>query len=287
MDEAAAEPPRRKTRGRLSKEQLEQIRSAIQVYIDHGRRPVWAQISRALNMFDSNDNLVLGRRIEDLWYSTLCPESVMKRGDPTHDEYMALRATMNQTSGYGKMVPGRTAQWVANTRRTSGFKDFCIQQDILEKQQMTNGILPNPSESVQRLENALNIGAKGQGLPYAFSPERYNEYEAFVQKEDIPAAESVPRSGYAYAPPFTPSPFRVEGVEGVEANFFDQSPGSANTGFSEFGPFSSSVGPSEFSGGKAYKKSRKSSRKARKSSRKAHKKSSRKLFRKARKSSRK
>jgi hypothetical protein len=241
MDEAAAEPPRRKTRGRLDKEQLEQIRSAIQAYIDHGTRPVWAQISRALNMLDSNNNLVIGRRIEDLWYSTLCPESVMKRGDPTDDEYMALRATMDQTSGYGKMVPGRTAQWVANTRRTSRFKEFCIQQDILEQQQMmTNGILPNPSESVQRLENALNIDAMGQGHPYAFSPERYQEYEAFVQKEDIPADESVPRSDYAYAPPPTHSPFRVEGVE---ANFFDQSPGSANTGFSEVGPFSSSVAP--------------------------------------------
>jgi len=267
MDEAAAEPPRRKTRGRLDKEQLEQIRSAIQAYIDHGTRPVWAQISRALNMLDSNNNLVIGRRIEDLWYSTLCPESVMKRGDPTDDEYMALRATMDQTSGYGKMVPGRTAQWVANTRRTSRFKEFCIQQDILEQQQMmTNGILPNPSESVQRLENALNIDAMGQGHPYAFSPERYQEYEAFVQKEDIPADESVPRSDYAYAPPPTHSPFRVEGVE---ANFFDQSPGSANTGFSEVGPFSSSVAPPPgFSGGKAYKKARKSSRKARKSSRK-------------------
>jgi hypothetical protein len=283
MGEAAE--PLRKTRGRLNKEQLEQIRSAIQVYIDHGAKPVWAQISRELNMFDSNHNPVLGRRIEDLWYSTLCPESVMKRGDPTHDEYMALRATMDQTSGYGKMVPGRTAQWVANTRKTSGFKEFCAQQDHLEQQQMmTNGIRPIPSDSVQRLEDALNKDAIGKGRPYAFSsPERYQEYEAFVQKEDIPAAESVPRSDYTYAPPLTHSPFRVEGVE---ANFFDQSPGSANTGFSEFGPFSSSVDPSSgFSGGKAYKKSRKSSRKARKSSRKAHKKSSRKLFRKARKSS--
>ena len=232
-------------------------------------------------MFDSNNNVVLGRRIQDLWYSTLCPDSVMKHGDPTDDEYMMLRATINQMSGYGKMVPGRTAQWVANARKTSGFNDFCRRMDSLET---TNDIIPNPSESVQRLENALNIQAMGH--PYdAISPDKYNEYEMFVQEEeDIPAAGSVPRSDYAL--PFTNSPFRVY-------EDFDQSPGSANTGFSGVGPFSSSVGrPASGSsgfgssfGGKSSRKARKSSRKARKSSRKAHKKLSRKLFRKARKSS--